>query len=182
MADHLIAVAREQIRRWSLYETGVWIYDDMAYNSGPMFSPSSFEKVFLPAYGRMVKEYKAAGAKWVVLHSDGNIMPVLDMLVDAGIDGLNPLEQRAGMDLVEIRRRHPRLILTGGMDNTETLIKGPPERIAREAREIIDMGRHGGVVIGTHSISPEIPLANFEVYDQVCRSYGDFSAGHRPPD
>ena len=45
MADHLIGVAREQLRRWSLQETGVWIFDDMAYNDGPMFSPRSFERV-----------------------------------------------------------------------------------------------------------------------------------------
>ena len=174
MADHLIGIAREQIRRWSLYDTGVWISDDMACNSGPMFSPVSFEKIFLPAYRRMVKAYKEAGAKYVILHSDGNIMPILDMLVDAGIDGLNPLEQRAGMDIHEIRRRYPRLILTGGMCNTDTLINGPAERIEREAKELIDMGRNGGVVIGTHSISPEIPLDYFEVYHRTCLAYGDY--------
>ncbi len=175
MADHLIGIAREQIRRWSLQETGVWIYDDMAYNAGPMFSPESFEKIFLPGYSKMVREFKAAGAKWVILHSDGNIMPILDMLVEAGIDGLNPLEQRAGMDIEQIRRRHAHIILTGGMDNTETLLKGPRARIEREARELIDMGRQGGVVIGTHSISPEIPLENFEIYHKTCLTYGDFS-------
>jgi hypothetical protein len=175
MADHLIGIAQEQIRRWSLHDTGVWIYDDMAYNAGPMFSPRSFELVFLPAYRRMVNAYKAAGAKYVLLHSDGNILPILDMLVDAGIDGLNPLERRAGMDAVAIRRRYPDLILTGGMCNTDTLVHGPGDLVKSEARELIDLGRDGGVVIGAHSISPEIPLAHFAVYDQVCRTYGDFS-------
>jgi uroporphyrinogen decarboxylase len=175
MADHLIGIGREIIRRWSLYDTGMWISDDMAYNGGPMFSPKSFEKVFLPAYRKMVREFKSAGVKYVLLHSDGNIMPILDMLVDAGIDGLNPLEKRAGMDAVAIRNRHPRLILTGGMCNTDTLIHGPAERIEKEARELIDLGRNGGVVIGAHSISPEIPLEHFIVYDRTCRAYGDFS-------
>ena len=55
MADHLIAVGLEQLRRWELYETGIWIYDDMAYNRGPMFSPAQFEQVFLPAYRRMIR-------------------------------------------------------------------------------------------------------------------------------
>ena len=174
MADHLIGVAREQIRRWSLHDTGVWIYDDMAGNKGPMFSPASFEKVFLPAYRRMVKEYKAAGAKYVLLHSDGNILPILDMLVDAGIDGLNPLEKRAGMDAREIRRRYPRQILTGGMCNTDTLIRGPVERIEEETRDLIEMGRDGGFVIGTHSISPEIPIEFFEAYHRTCLKYGRF--------
>ena len=181
MADHLIGIAREQIRRWSLCDTGVWIYDDMAYNSGPMFSPESFEEVFLPAYRRMVKDYKSAGAKYVLLHSDGNIMPILDLLVDAGIDGLNPLEKRAGMDAAAIRRRYPHLILTGGMCNTDTLVNGPAERVEKETKELIDLGRNGGLVIGTHSISPEIPLDYFEIYHRACNTYGNYSAEPHVP-
>jgi len=172
MADHLIGVARAEIERWALQDTGVWIFDDMAMNDGPMFSPASFEKVFLPAYRRMVREYRAAGARYVVLHSDGNILPILDMLVDAGIDGLNPLERRAGMDPATLRARYPRLVLTGGMCNTDSLLNGPPGRIEREARELIEMGREGGVVIGA-DVSPEIPLDHFAAYDRAYRAYGD---------
>lgn len=175
MADHLMAVGIEQMRRWSLHDTGIFIYDDMAHNLGPMFSPRSFEKVFLPAYRRMVRAYKGAGARYVFLHSDGDVRPILDMLVDAGIDGLNPLERRANMDIVHVRERYPDLILIGGMDNTDTLINGPVERVVAEAQEIIDLGRDGGVIIGTHSVSPEIPLEHFCVYRDTCLNYGRFS-------
>ena len=175
MADHLAAIGVAEIQRWSLHETGVWIYDDMAYNEGPMFSPASFEKVFLPAYRRMIKTYKEAGAKYVFLHSDGDIRPLLDMLVDAGIDGINPLERRAHMDAIELRKRYPHLILTGGMCNTNTLINGPVAKIQAEARQLIDLGRNGGLIIGTHSVSPEIPLEHFTAYDEFCRTYGNFS-------
>lgn len=174
MADHLIGLAREQLRRWSLHDTGVWIYDDMAYNEGPMFSPASFEQVFLPGYRRMIRAFKEAGARWVLLHSDGNILPILDMLVEAGIDGLNPLEKRAGMHAEFIRRRYPRLILTGGMCNTHTLVEGPAAAVEAEARELIDLGQEGGLVIGTHSISPEIPLAHYEAYHHTCQTYGNY--------
>lgn len=175
VADHLIAVGLEEIRRWGLQDTGMWIYDDMACNRGPMFSPEAFEEVLLPAYRRMIRAYKDAGCNYVFLHSDGDINLLLDMLVDAGIDGINPLERRANMDVAGIRRRFPRLILVGGMDNTDTLIHGPLAKIEAEAREIIDLGRNGGIVIGTHSISPEIPLEHFFAYHRICRSYGDFS-------
>jgi len=177
IAGHLIAVGVEQIQRWQLENTGIWIYDDMAYNRGPMFSPAQFEKVLLPAYRRMIQAYKAAGARYVFLHSDGDLRPILDMLVDAGIDGLHPLERRAGMDMVELRRRYPRLVLAGGMCNTHTLVKGSRREIEAQARQIIDLGRHGGVIIGTHSISPEVPLENFLTYHEVCLKYGDFTSG-----
>lgn len=172
VADHLIAVGREQIRRYALQDTGIWIYDDIAHNNGLMFRPASFERIFLPAFRRMIRAYKEAGAKYVFFHSDGDIRSVLDMLVDAGIDGLNPLERRAGMHPVPLRARYPRLVLVGGMCNTDTLINGPAEKIVAEAREIIDLGRDGGVVIGTHSVSPEVPLENFALYHEVCQTYG----------
>jgi uroporphyrinogen decarboxylase len=175
VAQHLLAVGREEIRRWQLGATGIWIYDDMAYNHAPMFSPRQFEQVLLPAYRRMIRGYKEAGAKYVFLHSDGNIRLLLDMLVDAGIDGINPLERRAQMNAVELRERYPKLILTGGMCNTRTLVKGTPAEIENEARELIDLGRDGGLVIGTHSVSPEIPIENYAVYDRFCRTYGEFT-------
>jgi hypothetical protein len=176
MGAHLAAVGAVEIQRWSLQNTGIWIFDDMAYNLGPMFSPASFEKVFLPAYRAMIKAYKAAGARYVFLHSDGDIRLLLDMLVDAGIDGINPLEKRAQMDAFTIRRQYPGLILTGGMCNTDTLINGPVARIQAEARDLIDLGRDGGFIVGTHSVSPEIRLEYFAAYDEVCRTYGNFSA------
>jgi len=175
MADHLIGIALEEMRRWQLQETGIWIYDDMAHNLGTFFSPASFEKVFLPAYRRMIAAYKKAGARYVFLHSDGDIRPILDMLVEAGIDGLNPLERRAGMDIALIRARYPQLVLCGGMCNTDTLINGPIVRIQAEARQIIDLGREGGVIIGTHSVSPEIPLEHLCAYRETCLTYGAFS-------
>jgi hypothetical protein len=175
MADHLAAVGVEAIRRWHLQETGMSIWDDMAGNKAPMFSPEQFERIFLPGYRRMIQAYRDAGAAHVFLHSDGNILPILDMLVDAGIDGLNPLERRAGMDPARVRARFPRLVLIGGMDNTDTLITGPIGRIEAEARDLIDLGRDGGLVIGTHSVSPEISLEHFAAYDRCCRTYGHFT-------
>lgn len=175
VGDFLTAVGVEAMKRWSLHESGIWIYDDMAFNHGPMFRAETFEKVLLPAYGRMIAAYKAAGAKYVLLHSDGDIRPLLDMLIDAGIDGINPLERRANMDPVTLRKRYPKLILTGGMDNTDTLIHGPVARVQAEARELIDLGRDGGVIIGTHSVSPEIPLEHFMAYRETCMTYGQFA-------
>ena len=175
VGDALTAVGVQEIRRWSLQETGIWIFDDMAYNNGPMVSPGAFERIFLPAYRRMIRAYKEAGARYVFFHSDGDVRLILPMLVDAGIDGLNPLEPRAHMDIVALRRQYPNLILAGGMDNSGTLLHGPAGRVRAEARAIIDLGRDGGVIVGTHSISPEIPFELFSAYHETCRTYGVFS-------
>jgi uroporphyrinogen-III decarboxylase len=73
------------------------------------------------------------------------------------------------MAIEVIRRRYPRLVLTGGMCNTDTLLNGPLSRIRDEARTILDLGRDGGIVIGTHSISPEVPADHFAAYLEECR-------------
>jgi uroporphyrinogen decarboxylase len=174
VADHLAVVGVQEILRWNLQNTGIWICDDMAYNRGPLFSPASFEKVFLPAYRRMIKAYKQAGARYVFFHSDGDIRLFLDMLIDAGIDGINPVEPRANMKVEALRQKYPQLILAGGIDNTGTLVNGPIEKIEAEARTIIDVGRDGGVIIGSASIGPDVSLENFTAYHNVCKTYGAY--------
>lgn len=178
VADHIIQIGLESLRRGQLYDTGLWIYDDMAYNDAPLFSPASFERVFLPAYRRMVAAFKAAGAANVVLHSDGNIGSILDMLVDAGIDGYNPVEPKAGMWIPDLKAKYgDRLALIGGMCNSHVLPQGPPEAIRDQARAIIETGRDGGVMIGAHSIGPDIPVAHYMAYWETVRDEGGYGSG-----
>lgn len=176
VADHLVVVGAQEIIRWNLQQTGIWICDDIAYNRGPLISPKSFEQVFLPAYRRMIYAFKQAGARYVFFHSDGDIRLLLDMLIDAGIDGINPVEPRANMKVADLRLKYPHLILAGGMDNTGTLVNGPLNQIEAETRAIIDVGRDGGVIIGSASIGPDVPLEHFATYHKICRTYGAFSA------
>jgi len=168
VADHIIEIGRESLRRGNLYDTGLWIYDDMAYNHGTMMSPASFEVIFLPAYKRMVKAFKDAGAAKVILHSDGNIAPVLDMLIEAGIDGINPVEPRAGLHIPTLKEKYgEKLSFIGGMCNSQVLPDGTKSEIENSAREIIEAGRDGGVVIGAHSIGPDIPVRNYVFYHET---------------
>jgi len=173
VADHIIEIGVESIRRGNLADTGLWIYDDMAFNDQPFVSPKSFERIFLPAYCRMVEAFRRAGARHVILHSDGNIGPLLDMLLDAGIDGINPVEPKASMSVVELKRRYgDRLSLIGGMCNANVLPFGAHAEIAQQAREIIECGRDGGVIIGAHSIGPDIPVASYCAYHDTVMSEG----------
>jgi hypothetical protein len=63
---------------------------------------------------------------------------------------------------------------TGGMCNTHTLVNGPASQVEAEARALIDLSQEGGLVIGTHSISPEIPLELYEAYHRTCQTYGHY--------
>ena len=173
VADHIIEIGKESLKRGQLYDTGLWIYDDMAYNHGTMMSPASFEKIFLPAYKRMVRAFKYAGAAKVILHSDGNIAPVLDMLIEAGIDGINPVEPRAGLNIAVLKRKYgTKLSFIGGMCNSRVLPGGTRSEIENQAVEIIEAARDGGVIIGAHSIGPDIPVRNYVFYHETVMEKG----------
>ena len=180
-ADHLTEIGLESLRRFGLYDTGVWIFDDMCSNEQPMFSPKSFEQVFLPGYRRMVSAWKDAGARHVVVHCDGNLEPLLDMLIDTGVDGINPVEPKAGMDLVALKRRYgKRLAFIGGMCNAHVLPSGDREAIRRQTLGIIEAGRDGGVVIGAHSIGPDIAPESYQWYRDLVEQCGAWATDPSP--
>jgi len=163
ITDHMIAVGVEAIRRAGLQGTGIWIYDDIASNLGPMVSPPTYERIFAPLMARMVAAYRAAGARRVIMHSDGNILPVLDLLVAAGIDAINPVEPKAGMDIVALRERYAgRLAFVGGLDNAFVLPSGDRARIREHLSHCVAAAREGGIVLGSHSVGPDIDVSDYD--------------------
>ncbi len=178
IADHLIAVGLEELRRWDLYDTGVWIFDDMASAQSPMFSPRTADAILVPAWAKMVSAFKAAGARKVILHSDGNIGPLLDRFIDIGFDGINPVEPNAGLSVAALRRRYGhRLALLGGICNNQILPRGNREQIRQHTLEVLSAGREGGLVIGTHSIGPDVPVESYDYYHELIEEYGRYPMG-----
>jgi uroporphyrinogen decarboxylase len=137
-----------------------------------MFSPKTFEEIFLPVYKRMVSSLKKAGAKKVILHCDGNIVSFLDMVIEAGIDGINPVEPKAGMHILELKKKYgDKLSYIGGVDNAFVLPSGDKGKIERHILPILEAGREGGIVIGTHSIGPDISVETYDFYRSLVRKY-----------
>jgi len=175
VTDHLIAVGVESIRRWKMQDTGIAVFDDLAASWGPFVGPEIYERLFLPRLRRMVKAYKDAGARFVMHHSDGNVLPLLDMWVDAGIDAINPMEYRSGMDAVKIREEYgAKLILIGGLDNCGILPRGDRREVRDHVLHLLEAGRGGGYVIGPHSIGPDISVDTMLYVLDLLEEYGSY--------
>ena len=173
VVDHIIAVGLEELRRFDLYDTGIAIYDDVAASWGPFVGPDRYEAIFMPALRRMVKSYKEAGAVKVMHHADGDVSSLLDMWVDAGIDAINPVEFRAGMDPVEIGERYAgRLVCVGGLDNCEILPRGDRAEVRDHIRHLLQAGKGGGFILGPHSIGPDISVETMEYVHELLESDG----------
>lgn len=144
---------------------GVFMAEDIAYKGTTMFSPTYLKKEFFPRLKRIIDECHKADLKFI-FHSDGNLMEILDDLVEAGIDILNPIEIAAGMDIKEIHRRYPNLILTGGIDVSTLLPFGKPQEIKDAVVKAIE-DSEGKILIGSSTeMHHGVPLENvIALYD-----------------
>ncbi|HIJ64800.1 MAG TPA: hypothetical protein HPP77_02530 [Candidatus Hydrogenedentes bacterium] len=134
--------------------------DDIAFNSGPFLNPIWLREHYFPRLGRTIAAWHAKGIR-VLFHSDGNLNPILDDLVEAGIDGLNPIEVLAGMDIADIHQRYPRLFLAGGIDVSQLLPLGSPQDVRDAVKQAIDAAE-GRIMIGSSTeLNNDVPLENF---------------------
>lgn len=135
-------------------------YDDIAYKTNLLFSPDWLRQYWLPGLQRLVNAWHQRDTI-CLFHSDGSLWSILDDLAAADIDGLNPLEQLAGMELGRVRRRYPGLFLAGGIDVSQLLTFGAPEEIrAACAKAISDTGGVGYFMGSTTELIDDVPLEN----------------------
>jgi uroporphyrinogen decarboxylase len=151
--------------------------DDYAHNLAPLMSPSVFREFVLPRLAKMVATIHEEGA-FCVKHTDGNIYPILDMIVSTGIDGLNPIEPVAGMDLATVKRLvGDKVCLLGNIDCGELLSHGTPEQVEKAVIQAIKDGGDGGgyIITSSNSIHSSVNPANYSAMIQAVRRYGTYS-------
>jgi uroporphyrinogen decarboxylase len=144
----------------------VLTYDDIAYKNGPLFSPQWLRARWVPRLKRLVDAWHDRDTI-CLFHSDGDLWPVLDDLVGAGIDGLNPLEVIAGMNVRQVRQRYPSLFLTGGIDVSQLLPLGDPDEVRAVCRQAIRDTNGRGYFLGSSTelhwdVKLENAIAMFE--------------------
>ena len=150
--------------------------DDIASTTGSIFPPQFLREKVIPCWKRVYEPARGAGLK-CVFHSDGNVNPLLDLLVnEVHIDGLHPIEQAAGMNMAEIRKKYPRLLLLGGLSCSQTLPFASPDEIEKEAYTLASTRvPTGGVFLGSdsevHELEPvESAVAMYGVYKKWRRN------------
>jgi uroporphyrinogen decarboxylase len=137
---------------------GVCMYEDLGYNKGLFCSPRLLADLLFPYYREMIDFFHGYGLH-VELHSCGNVTEALPLIVEAGFDSLNPMEAKAGCDLVAFARDYgDSLAFCGGFD-VRVLESGDRALIAREIARIANAMKDcgGRYLFGTdHSISPRV--------------------------
>ena len=132
---------------------GIWYYEDMGFKLRPFMSPDMYRQIIKPAHTRTIAHAHALGLP-VIMHSCGFIEPLLPDMVDAGIDCLQVIEVKAGMDPLRIQRDFgDRLVLFGGMD-ARNLVANDRDAIRAElAQKIPSLMENSGYILHSdHSI------------------------------
>jgi hypothetical protein len=135
-------------------------YGDIAMKNSLMHSPEWLRQEFFPRLKRLNDAYHEHGVK-CLFHSDGNLMEIMDDLLQTGIDGLNPIETAAGMNLGEVYRKYgDRIFLTGGIDMSQLLSYGTPEEVLRVSEEALRSAPRGYFIGSTTEIDNSAKLEN----------------------
>lgn len=148
--------------------------DDIADNRRTMISPKMWETIFTPHFRRWVKAIHDCGL-YYWKHTDGNIMEVLDGLVEAGIDGIDPIDPLAGMDLATVKQRWgDRVAIKGNVDCAYLLVDGPEEAVVESVKNCIRVAGPGGgyVCSSSNSIHSGVKPNLYIAMLNAIREYG----------
>jgi uroporphyrinogen decarboxylase len=175
-----IAKADQKIAEAAI-EVGVEVLfaaDDYADNHGPLISPQLFREFELPNLKKFVDLGKRHGVP-VLKHSDGNLYPILDDIVDSGIRGLHPIEPGA-MDLKDVKERYgDRICLLGNVDCRYILPFGSEDDVRKDVRRCIDTAAKGGgfVLASSNSLHANVKVENVYAMVDETRKYGKYPLG-----
>jgi hypothetical protein len=143
--------------------------EDMSYNHGPMIGQDLFDEFLRPYYRRLVPKMKAAGSIPFV-DSDGDITAPAEWFDAAGIEGILPLERQAGVDVAEVRRRHPRMRFIGCFDKM-TMDKGEAAMRA-EFERLLPVASRGGLILSCdHQTPPGVSYQDYRLYVRLFEEY-----------
>jgi uroporphyrinogen decarboxylase len=173
MVDEALSRA-QQFHRHGVLD-GFALCSDYCFNSGPFLSPAMFEEFIAPYLTRLVAGYREMGF-YVIKHTDGNIMPILDSLVAAKPHALHSLDPQAGVDIAEVKRLVGDKVCLIGNVNCGALQTGSEQDVIASARYALRSGMPGGgyVFSTSNCIYTGLPLERYELMLGVWRKEGNY--------
>lgn len=147
----------------------ITISEDMSYNNGPMISKQLFDEFIKPYYLKLIPVIKKHNII-PFIDTDGDVIKLIDWLIDCGIEGILPLERQAGVDIAEIRGSYPKLKMIGGFDKT-IMHKGTDAMVA-EFERILPVMKSGGYIPSVdHQTPPDVSLGNYKMFVSLLKEY-----------
>lgn len=154
---------------------GLWIWGDVAYRSGPFMSPRMYRELVMPHHKRLADVAHSKGCE-VIYHGCGNNNVIVADFIDAGIDCLQPLEVKAGMDVLQLKREFGDRISFMGNIDARLFQANDKDALEREIRTKLEITRRGGGYIyhSDHSVPPDTDLDTYLFALECVELYGTY--------
>lgn len=152
---------------------GLALCSDYCFNTGPFLSPAMFDEFITPYLARLVRGYRDLGL-YVIKHTDGNILPILDALLEGKPHALHSLDPQGGVDIARLKQQIGRDVCLIGNVNCALLDTGTDEEVLASTRYALRNGMpDGGYIFSTSNcIYTGMPLARYELMLDVWKREG----------
>jgi uroporphyrinogen-III decarboxylase len=169
-----LEAARAEIEAAAGALDGLVVWGDVAYKRGTFMSPAYWRKYFAPWLRRMTELAHAHGLP-VIYHSCGNVRPIFADFVNMGIDAANPLEAKAGLDAVELRREFGHRIALCGNSDIQVWESGNRGAIRREVLRKLNAAKGGGYIFQSdHSVTSGVAGLVYDGIVKLVREFGTY--------
>jgi len=147
---------------------------DLADNRGPFFNPEQMDRFILPYLREWAEKIKSMGF-YAILHSDGNLMPILDDIANSGIDALQAIDPVAGMEMKKVKELiGDKVCLCGNVD-CGMLVRGKPEEVFEQTKQLLVQCKDGGLVLGaSNAVQREVPAENYLAMIHAWQEFGQY--------
>ena len=154
----------------------VFVTGDWAMTNGPMASRELTKRFVSPPFQK-IAEYAHSRGIPCLKHTDGNIWPIYDIIIDAGADGIHPIDPMAGMDIGEAKAAFGgKVCLMGNVSCAFSLVTGTADEVRQETKEVIrKAGKGGGLIcMSSNSIHSGVKPENYVAMVEAIREYGKY--------
>ena len=157
----VIETCREAIEKIKIDYVVLW--EDMCYNKGMLLSPRHFREFIMPHYRRLTDLLRKNGKDIIMVDSDGNVDELVPVLLEAGVNGIYPLEATCN-DVVELRKKYGRqLVMAGNID--KRVLSRDKKTIKKEVDRKTSVFKEGGYIMSVdHSTPFDVPFENYKYY------------------
>jgi len=171
-AELCVHIAEQMMGRGFLFDAG-WIWDDLGFKHRSFFSADMYRELVMPAH-KLICGYFKARRKFMILHSCGYIMELAPLIIETGFDCIQPIEVKAGNDLLDLKRRYGNeLAFMGGID-VRAMADPDPSVIEREIAGKLPVMKQGGGYIyhSDHSVPSNVSFRQYSRVRDLVAQYG----------
>ena len=172
LADSVISRHQEHVTLDELF-----LAEDVCYNNGPLVSPDMMREFLFPYYRQLIENVRRRQIDqsrhlYIQVDTDGDVLPVIPVYQELGMDAMTPFEVASGCDVVAVGKQYPEIVIFGGID--KRILAESKQAIDREVERILPVMRERGGYIPTcdHGVPEEVPYENYLHYRKRCIELG----------